>query len=68
MAESTYVVEGMTCAHCVKSVTEEISEIAGVQGVDVDLGSGKVVVTSTAPIEVGQVRDAVTEAGYQLAA
>lgn len=68
MAESTYVVEGMTCAHCVKSVTEEISEIAGVQGVDVDLGSGKVVVTSTAPIEVGQVRDAVAEAGYQLAA
>ena len=43
---TTYPVAGMTCAHCVASVTEEVSEIPGVGNVQVDLASGAVVVTS----------------------
>ena len=43
---TTYTVAGMTCAHCVASVTEEVSEIPGVGNVQVDLASGAVVVTS----------------------
>ena len=39
-----YTVHGMTCDHCVVSVTEEVTEVAGVQGVDVDLASGRLVV------------------------
>ncbi|RYZ11257.1 MAG: copper chaperone, partial [Myxococcaceae bacterium] len=46
MSTSTYTVTGMTCGHCVASVTEEVSEIAGVTHVDVDLPTGQVSVTS----------------------
>jgi copper ion binding protein len=63
----TYTVTGMTCGHCVASVTEEISEIAGVESVDVVLDSGAVTVTSSQPLDQQAVRAAVEEAGYQLA-
>jgi copper chaperone CopZ len=67
MSESTYTVTGMTCGHCVASVTEEISEIDGVTDVAVDLPTGAVTVTSTTPLDNAAVRAAVEEAGYQLA-
>jgi copper chaperone CopZ len=67
MSESTYTVTGMTCGHCVASVTEEISEIDGVTDVAVDLPTGAVTVTSVAPLDNADVRAAVEEAGYQLA-
>jgi copper ion binding protein len=62
----TYTVTGMTCGHCVASVTEEVQEIPGVQEVSVTLESGAVTVTSAAPIDDAAVRAAVEEAGYQL--
>jgi len=64
---STYTVTGMTCAHCVQAVTSEISELPGVDGVQVDLGTGTVTVTSEAPLPADDVRAAVDEAGYELA-
>jgi copper chaperone len=67
MSESTYTVTGMTCGHCVASVTEEISEIDGVTDVAVDLPTGAVTVTSSTPVDSAAVRAAVEEAGYQLA-
>jgi copper chaperone CopZ len=63
----SYVVTGMTCGHCVASVTEEISELPGVESVDVVLDSGAVTVTSSQPLDQQAVRAAVEEAGYQLA-
>lgn len=68
MTESNYTVKGMTCGHCVSSVTEEISALNGVDKVDVDLASGRVTVTSQAPLSTDDVRSAVTEAGYELVA
>lgn len=67
MSTATYTVTGMTCQHCVASVTEEIGELSGVQGVDVDLPTGAVIVTSEQPLDAEAVRSAVEEAGYQLA-
>ena len=67
MTTSTYTVTGMTCGHCVASVTEEVSEIPGVDHVDVELESGLVTITSTDPVDRSAVEAAVTEAGYQLA-
>jgi copper chaperone len=64
---STWHVTGMTCGHCVASVTEEIGEIAGVESVDVVLDSGEVTVTSAEPLTREAVAAAVDEAGYQLA-
>ena len=63
---TTYTVSGMTCGHCVASVTEELSELAGVNKVDVELASGAVTVTSDRELATDEVRGAVTEAGYQL--
>jgi copper ion binding protein len=64
---STYTVVGMTCGHCVASVSEEVGAIAGVENVDVDLDSGRVTVTSGSPVDEAQVKAAVEEAGYALA-
>ena len=64
---TTYTVTGMTCEHCVASVTEELSELAGVSQVDVELANGAVTVTSDRELGADEVRAAVTEAGYQLA-
>jgi copper chaperone len=67
MTQSTFNVTGMTCGHCVASVTEEVGKIAGVTTVDVDLPTGAVKVTSTTPLAEVDVRTAVEEAGYSLA-
>jgi copper chaperone len=67
MTTETFIVTGMTCAHCVASVTEEISELASVEDVAVDLETGSVTVTSSEPLDPAAVRAAVEEAGYDLA-
>lgn len=64
--EHTYIVKGMTCQHCAAAVTEEIVALSGVTGVDVDVASGRVVVTSDAPMDTIAVAAAVAEAGYEL--
>ena len=67
MATATYTVTGMTCGHCVSSVTEEVSELPGVQKVDVELATGALTVTSESPLDESDVRTAVEGAGsYQL--
>jgi copper chaperone len=63
---ASFRVAGMTCAHCVSSVTEELTELDGVLDVEVVLDTGEVTVTSTAPLERAAVEAAVTEAGYAL--
>lgn len=64
---ATYTVTGMTCGHCVQSVTEEVTRIAGVTDVQVDLASGAVQIASETPVDSVAVKDAVEEAGYALA-
>jgi copper chaperone len=63
--QRSYTVSGMTCSHCVLSVREEVSEVAGVRDVDVDLASGRLTVSGDA-IDDGAVRAAVAEAGYEV--
>ena len=63
----TYTVTGMTCGHCVASVTEEVEEIPGVENVNVVLETGSVTVTSSEPVDDAAVKTAVEDAGYQLA-
>lgn len=67
METTTYRVTGMTCGHCVTSVTTEVTAIPGVTGVDVDLPGGTVTVRADRPIDRDAVRAAVDEAGYELA-
>ena len=67
MTTETYTVTGMTCAHCAASDTEEVSEIAGVDSVDVVEETGAVTDTSATPLDESAVRAAVEEAGYAMA-
>jgi copper ion binding protein len=67
MTEISYTVTGMTCEHCVKSVTEEVSRIEGVESVAVDLPTGALTVVSSRELSDEAVRAAVDEAGYQVA-
>ncbi|WP_309650023.1 heavy-metal-associated domain-containing protein [Nocardioides sp.] len=64
---STWTITGMTCGHCEASVREEISELPGVESVEVSHTAGTAVVTSAAPLERAAVAAAVEEAGYALA-
>ena len=67
MSTATYTVIGMTCGHCVASVTEEVQEIPGVEAVAVVLETGALDVTASQPVDDDAIRAAVEEAGYQLA-
>jgi copper chaperone CopZ len=71
MTTTTYSVTGMTCGHCTAAVTEELSKLSGVQQITIDLNAGgtsAVHVTSDAALDESAVREAVDEAGYELAA
>ncbi len=72
MISATYQVTGMTCEHCARAVTEELTALAGVTGVIVDLapdGTSAVTVSSEAPLDGHVVAAALDEAGdYRLAA
>jgi copper ion binding protein len=63
----TVTVQGMTCEHCVRSVTEEIGALSGVQSAEVTLSSGAVTILSDQELSGREIADAVTEAGYELA-
>jgi copper chaperone CopZ len=67
MSTATYTVTGMTCAHCVHAVTEEVTAVPGVTDVQVDLETGALTVTSDSPVDDEAVAAAVDEAGYALA-
>ncbi|MEV8637168.1 heavy-metal-associated domain-containing protein [Streptosporangium sp. NPDC051023] len=66
MSTTTYTVQGMTCGHCVSSVKEEIGEVPGITGVDVDLATGLVTVSGEGPISDDAIRAAVETAGYEV--
>jgi copper chaperone len=67
MTTATYTVSGMTCQHCVLSVSEEVGEVEGVTDVQVVLESGQLTVTSDGPVDPADIHAAVEEAGYQVA-
>ncbi len=60
----TYKVEGMTCGHCKASVTEEVSQVAGVGSVEVDVEAGTLTVSGDAASD--DIKAAVEEAGYRV--
>lgn len=69
MTTTQIQINGMTCNHCVASVTEELSEIAGVTDVQVELvagGTSTATVTSDTEPSVQDLEAAVQEAGYSV--
>jgi|AntAceMinimDraft_11_1070367.scaffolds.fasta_scaffold345220_2 copper ion binding protein len=69
MSNKTINVDGMTCDHCVKAVTEELSKISGVTAVNIDLHAGEispVEILSANEISDADISAAVEEAGYSI--
>ena len=62
----TYTVPGMSCGHCKRAVTEELSAVGGVDSVDVDLDT-KLVVVAGDRLDDAALRAAIEEAGYEAA-
>jgi copper chaperone len=67
MGTRTVAVKGMTCGHCVSSMSQELRRLPGVESVEIDLASGRVAITSSQDIDDDAVRTAVDEAGYEVA-
>lgn len=68
---TTVSVSGMTCGHCVSSVSEELEALAGVEQVDVDLNAGgvsTVTITSAGALSAAEIAEAIAEAGYLMVA
>ncbi|MEU7208908.1 MULTISPECIES: heavy-metal-associated domain-containing protein [Streptomyces] len=61
-----YLVTGMSCGHCAASITEEVSQVPGVTGVEVDVAAGSVAVDGT-ELDDTRLRAAIVEAGYEVA-
>jgi copper chaperone CopZ len=66
MGELTYTVPGMSCAHCERAVSEELSAVDGVESVAVDLET-KLVVVRGRELDDAALRAAIEEAGYEAA-
>jgi copper chaperone len=62
MAEQTFAVQGMSCQHCVRAVTEAVRRVDAGARVEVDLGAGRVAVDSSAPRE--RLAEAIRDEGY----
>jgi len=62
----TYNVPAIHCAHCAMSIREEVSEVEGVAGVDVDLDT-KIVTVKGLELDDAALRAAIVEAGYEAA-
>jgi copper chaperone len=62
---SEYLVTGMSCGHCEAAVRDEVNRIPGVHSVDVSANTGRLIVTSSAPIDEKTVIGAVDEVGYE---
>ena len=64
--QTTIIVSGMTCGHCVSAVTMELSLLPSVTEVEVNLEYGQVKITSDAELEPAQLAAAIDEAGYEI--
>jgi copper chaperone len=63
MSTATYNVDGMSCDHCVRAITEEVNKIDEISEVNVDL-AGKTVTVTGDTVDDAAVRAAIDEAGY----
>ena len=67
MTSSNFTVVGMMCNSCAMTVTEEVTQVPGVQDVSVELATGRLTVSSGSTLDPALIKAAVEEAGYRLA-
>ncbi|MEV0582574.1 heavy metal-associated domain-containing protein [Nonomuraea sp. NPDC050310] len=65
MTTATYKVTGMTCNGCATKVKNQITTVAGVSNVDIELATGHVTVTTDSTVDNAVIVDAIEETGYE---
>ncbi len=65
--ESVWHVKGMSCQHCVMSVTKALNQLEGIQNVHVDLGRGEVTFDNTRNVAADRIKEAIEKAGFEVA-
>ena len=63
---ATLKIKGMSCQHCVMSVTKALNQLNGVQNVQVNLEKGEVRFENTKAVATDQIVKAITNAGYEV--
>ncbi|MDR2110493.1 MAG: cation transporter [Spirochaetaceae bacterium] len=63
---TTLKIEGMSCDHCVKHVTEALKAVAGVSSASVDLKGKTAQVEHGDTVTLDIIKTAVVEAGYEV--
>jgi copper chaperone len=64
----TIEVKGMSCQHCVMSVTKALNAVPNVKDVSVDLGAGKASFNEAAAVDLEAVKKAIVDAGFEVGA
>jgi copper chaperone len=67
MVERVYSVPGVNCEHCVNAINKELSQIEGIQKIDVDLQTKKVKVQASESVPDERIRAGIDEAGFDIA-
>ncbi len=65
---SVLKVKGMSCQHCVMSVTKALNQLDGIKNVQIDLAKGEVRFDNTKSVASDRIREAITDAGYEVVA
>ena len=66
--DSILKVKGMSCQHCVMSVTKALNQLDGIKNVQIDLAKGEVRFDNTKSVASDRIRNAITDAGYEVVA
>ena len=59
-------VKGMSCQHCMTSVTKALGQLEGIKNVQVDLAKGEVWFDNTKEIASNRIEKAISDAGYEV--
>jgi copper chaperone len=62
----TLKVKGMSCQHCVMSVTKALSQLEGIKNVQIDLAKGEVRFDNTKEVASNRIEEAISDAGYEV--
>jgi len=63
---STVKIKGMSCQHCVASVTKALSEIKGITDVQVNLEKGEATFNEQSPVDNDTIKEAITKIGFEV--
>lgn len=63
---ATIKVKGMSCQHCVASVTKALSAIKGVSDVKVSLEKGEATFNENSPVPQQAIKEAITKIGFEV--